>query len=594
MWGFTKGMRESKPFGLPENLLRPGKVVADPVHGDIGLTRLEMMVVDTPPFQRLRRVKQLGSTHEVYPGATHTRFSHSLGAVRAGQALLDFAVAQRDGLHPVPDLLSQWQEAGDAIYNSELARATVLARLGALLHDFCHVPFGHSIEDEIGILKPHDNNRWRLEHLWRGFDSELKALLQTEGLDEALKAVVAPALKIKSTIVDEEYPFVLDLVGNTICADLVDYLTRDHIFAGLPVALGHRFLSAFFITPDGENEFNRRRMALSISRDGHERTDVITELLKYLRYRFELTERVLVHHAKLRADAMIGKLLLLWEQDIECRPEAYPMEEDTGLKPKKRASRYIERQLLNRGDDGLLEFLADANETYEPSPGLEKISRLARELLDRELFPEIARCDARAAPATDLRKKYKKPTKRLELERELAEYAEIEAWQIAIWLPPEEMHLKVAKVLVFDGSSVTPFDKHELHGRKRGADLDDLHRSLWAINVFVHSSVSEKAREEILVRLAQLWGIRWDSLATAHGDNTDRWPDELAVKRLAKERNKSPEDAAALLAEGEKVPARSDGASATVFAAVYARYAEIAEQAWSLSSGESLPPASTS
>jgi HD superfamily phosphohydrolase len=587
-------MRESEPFGLPSNLLRPGKVIADPVHGDIGLTRLEMMVVDTPPFQRLRRVKQLGSTHEVYPGATHTRFSHSLGAVRAVQALLDFAVAQRDGLHPVPDLLSQWEAMGERPYNRELARATVLARLGALLHDFCHVPFGHSIEDEMGILKPHDKNRWRLEHLWRGFDPDLKSLLGTEGLDEALKAVVAPSLGIDNKIVDEEYPFVLDLVGNTICADLVDYLTRDHVFAGLPVALGHRFLSAFFITPDGENEFNRRRMALSVSRDGHERTDVITELLKYLRYRFELTERVLVHHAKLRADAMIGKLLLLWEQDIENRPEAYPAEEDAGLKPKKRASRYIERQLLDRGDDGLLEFLADAGRTYEPSPDLEKVSKLARELLDRKLFPEIARCDARAAPATELRKKYKKPKKRLKLERELAEYAEIEPWQVSIWLPPEEMHLKVAKVLVFDGSSVTPFDKHELHGRKRGADLDDLHRSLWAINVLVHSSVSEEQREEILVRLAQLWGIRWDNLAANYGDNTDRWPDELAVKRLANVHNKSPEEAMSLLAQAERVPARSGGASPTVFAAVQARYAEIAEQAWSSASAENSPPASTS
>ena len=587
-------MRDSEPFGLPGELLRPGKVIADPVHGDIGLTRLEMMVVDTPPFQRLRRVKQLGSTHEVYPGATHTRFSHSLGAVRAVQALLDFAVAQRDGLHPVPDLLSQWEAEDDSTYNRELARATVLARLGALLHDFCHVPFGHSIEDEMGILKPHDENQWRLEELWKRFAPELRELLSKDGLEPALQDIVAPALEINSPIVRDDYPFVLDLVGNTICADLVDYLTRDHVFAGLPVALGNRFLSAFFITPDGDNEFNRRRMALSISRDGHERTDVITELLKYLRYRFELTERVLVHHAKLRADAMIGKLLLLWQQDIEQRPEVYRVKDDEELKPRKRASRYIERQLLDRGDDGLLEFLVSADETYESSPELEKVAGLAGELLNRELFPEIARCDAGAAPATDLRKKYKKPKKRLELERELAEYAEIEAWQVAIWLPPEEMHLKVAKVLVFDGSSVTPFDKHELHGRKRGAELDDLHRSLWAMNVFVHSSVTRKEREEILVRLAQLWGIRWSSLAADYGDNTDRWPDELAVKRLAKEHKKSAEEATALLAEVEKVPARQDGASPTAFAAVYARYAEIAEKAWGSDSATSSPPASTS
>jgi HD superfamily phosphohydrolase len=50
---------------------------------------LEVAVVDSRPFQRLRRVRQLGMTHLVYPGAVHTRFSHSLGAVRVAQLLLD-------------------------------------------------------------------------------------------------------------------------------------------------------------------------------------------------------------------------------------------------------------------------------------------------------------------------------------------------------------------------------------------------------------------------------------------------------------------------------------------------------------------------
>ena len=593
MWGFTKAMRERTPFGLPKELLQPGKVVADPIHGDIGLTRLEIQVVDSAPFQRLRRVKQLGSTHLVYPGATHTRFSHSLGAVRAVQVLLDFAVAQRDGLHPVSDLLSQWEQEGDSTYNAELARATVLARLGALLHDFCHVPFGHSVEDEMGILEPHDKNQWRLEELWKRFDPELRQLFANEGLDDALKDIIAPDLEIHSSVVRDEYPFVLDLVGNTICADLVDYLARDHVFAGLPIALGHRFLSALFITPDGDNEFHRRRMALSITRDGQERGDVVTELVKYLRYRFELTERVLVHHAKLRADAMIGKLLLVWRQDIVNRPELYPgKEEDANLPPDLRGSRYIERELLQRGDDGLLEFLADAASTLPSSHDLETVSRLAREFLDHQLFPEIAHCDARTAPVSDLRINYEDPEKRLELERELAEYAEVEPWQVAVWLPPEEMHLKVAKVLVFDGGSVTPFDKYELHGRKRGADLDDLHRSLWALNVFVHSAVTEEEREEILVRLAQRWGIRWSDLAPNYGDNTDRWPDELSVNRLANEYNRSPEEAAELLREGELVPAR-DGNSPSSFAAVQARYAEIADRLWSSDGEDSSSDTST-
>jgi HD superfamily phosphohydrolase len=85
-----------------------GKVITDPVHGDIVLMPIEMRIVDSPPFQRLRRVRQLGTTHLVYPGASHSRFSHSLGALKAVQALLDAVLSQRLGLHSTPDLVTQW------------------------------------------------------------------------------------------------------------------------------------------------------------------------------------------------------------------------------------------------------------------------------------------------------------------------------------------------------------------------------------------------------------------------------------------------------------------------------------------------------
>jgi hypothetical protein len=79
--------------------------------------------------------------------------------------------------------------------------------------------------------------------------------------------------------------------------------------------LGHRFLDAFFVTPTDRTRL-ACRMALNIVRENRERTDIITELLKYLRYRYELTERVLVHHAKLSADAMVGKALELWFDEL--------------------------------------------------------------------------------------------------------------------------------------------------------------------------------------------------------------------------------------------------------------------------------------
>jgi hypothetical protein len=71
--GLTREMRDSNPWGLPSDLLETSKVITDPVHGDIFVNELERRIIDSPAFQRLRRIHQLGTTHLVYPGATHTR-----------------------------------------------------------------------------------------------------------------------------------------------------------------------------------------------------------------------------------------------------------------------------------------------------------------------------------------------------------------------------------------------------------------------------------------------------------------------------------------------------------------------------------------
>src|SRR3954469_19054289 len=110
-WGLTPSMLEADPWGFDHELklLVPGKVVTDPVHGDIYLNKLELLVVNSRPFQRLRRVRQLGMTPEVYPGATNTRFAHALGTLRAAQDLLDIVLDQRTDPHGVRDLFEEWQ-----------------------------------------------------------------------------------------------------------------------------------------------------------------------------------------------------------------------------------------------------------------------------------------------------------------------------------------------------------------------------------------------------------------------------------------------------------------------------------------------------
>ncbi|MCC8455980.1 hypothetical protein, partial [Streptomyces rochei] len=134
-------------------------------------------------------------------------------------------------------------------------------------------------------------------------------------------------------------------------------------------------------------------MVINVDREGRHREDIITELVKYLRYRYELTERVLTHHAKSAADAMLGKMLELWHDDLWLREarRTFPEVEFVDGQPLDDAKRrirshlggtdghgdqeessevatvtaavqaHIETEFLRRSDDGMLEHLAQSD-----------------------------------------------------------------------------------------------------------------------------------------------------------------------------------------------------------------------------------------
>ena len=101
------------------------KFIRDSVYGDISLTRFEEKIMDMPQFQRLRRIKQLGLISLIYPGATHTRFEHSIGTMNLGSKLANELELSEDEI--------------------ELIRAS------ALLHDIGHGPFSHVSEGVLSV-----------------------------------------------------------------------------------------------------------------------------------------------------------------------------------------------------------------------------------------------------------------------------------------------------------------------------------------------------------------------------------------------------------------------------------------------------------
>jgi hypothetical protein len=472
-----------------------------------------------------------------------------------------------------------------------------------LLHDLCHVPFGHSIEDDLKVLRAHDENEERFAHLWgevqdtlpakvrrylerkRLSDSDLDAALASlAGLftlpqgeqieyDDALLANLAaqlrPLILSKDGYTKElgrrdlvRYPFVLDLVGDTICADLLDYLLRDHLNTGLPASLGKRFTSAFFVVPEGCGPLSRRA-ALNIMRSGHERTDVVSELLKALRYRYELSERVLCHHAKLSADAMIGKALDLWSDavrlevadghiaqldDAEDLVEAGNVRallDEAGEGPDSGRSgdvrNRLEPEFLDHGDSGLLERMTRLAEDPPASDLLAPLvgelranaAQMAEAVLRRELFAVAGRVGIESAAATTLWRQFGKAERRIALQDESQRFAELgREPQVLLWLPDPKMRLKLAKVLVDDGTHVNSFDQYENARGGRGGDIYSAHNHLWGLWVFTRRDMDPDKRDAALIYLTERLGVAWEGKRERYGDNSWTWLPRFALARL--------------------------------------------------------------
>jgi uncharacterized protein len=141
--------------GLPtlrNNEERRTRSVLDPIHGLIRLTSTEMKVVDHPLFQRLRRIKQNGLLYFVFPGATHSRFEHSVGALYVAHGMLNSLVLNsivglsKGNVKHLPEALD-----GHAVELPELGSAERIfiyrvTRLAALAHDLGHGPLSHTFD----------------------------------------------------------------------------------------------------------------------------------------------------------------------------------------------------------------------------------------------------------------------------------------------------------------------------------------------------------------------------------------------------------------------------------------------------------------
>lgn len=171
------------------------KIINDPVYGFITIpTDLIFDLIEHPWFQRLSRIKQLGLTYLVYPGAQHSRMQHAFGAMHLMTQALD--VLNSKGIH----------------ISLEEAEAAIVA---ILLHDLGHGPFSHTLENLFITQKSHE---------------EL-TLLMMEKLNDEMDGKLSLAIEIfKGTYFKK---FLHELVSSQLDTDRLDYLNRDSFFTGV-------------------------------------------------------------------------------------------------------------------------------------------------------------------------------------------------------------------------------------------------------------------------------------------------------------------------------------------------------------------------
>ena len=244
--------------------------IRDPVHGYIYVNELECKIIDSPVFQRLRKIRQLGTAHLTYPGALHTRFEHCIGSMY---------LAKRAANH----LKSQ------EIINEDMSNELSIA---ALLHDIGHGPFSHLFEEvlhEKGMT--HENITDRIIR-----ETEIADILSRFGVN---------VKKFSNLCVgtSKNHPrFMNDIIAGFLSVDSMDYLLRDSYFSGVEYGKVdvHRIIDAY--------EIAGKKLAIN--------KDSVYALESLMLARYEMFRAVYFHKSVRASAVMIIRAMNLSDEEL--------------------------------------------------------------------------------------------------------------------------------------------------------------------------------------------------------------------------------------------------------------------------------------
>ncbi len=567
-----------------------GKTFRDAIHGDVRVLRHEIPVINTPTFQRLHKIRQLDLAYRVYPDAVHTRYQHVIGTAFVASQIWTriearecFSTWLKEAKPPFEEDLKKLFKDPTISYNNQEVLGHII-RLGALVHDITHIPYGHMLENQLRLFKPHDSgHRW--EFFLRSIIDDIKSrctlerfstdenydsktiyyllyllvrvtpLLvslsdhsdvdasttgslnkrdsQSRSEDEALPLFPVSVLpydnhlsdfpKIESDLfswsqdkisesikagerISCKYAFVVDIIGNTICADLLDYVRRDNYFTGLWDRYDDRIFYAFNLAAvsipgkHGPNESNRveTRLSLQVIKKTAIRHDTISNILRILELRYDLAEKVIYHHARCAAGSMLCRALC----------EAGITDQD-------------EQLFYSLGDDeaiGLIAQFAEKRNLTQDTKA--SVSMLLSCLASRDFYKPYYRffrntdLETGKGPLGQLtvgEQLYDFHSVALPILHEVELTADLVRGSLSVFTPNKKMNLKETGAIISgdtsddaipEGEPLRDWVINHFGTRKQHIDaLESRYKDLWAVTFFLHPRYRPMA--ELICRITQ-------------------------------------------------------------------------------------------
>lgn len=434
----TKNPSVISEFGL----LKFPRVMRDALHGDIPLTNFEHQIISTKEFQKLRRIRQLGFSHLVFPGAEHSRFNHALGT-----------------MYLADKILSRIELRTGSAFDSD---ERLMVRTFALVHDVAHVAYGHTLEDELAFFERHDKNESRIERMLVSSKSEFVAAMERTEYGRAVLDILADQQSMSSD------NWIAELVSSATGADVLDYIDRDSLFCGLDHRVDSAIFRQFSVDKSSRAPGARRHLVNKLYGRHGFRIDAEYAMLSLLRERFGLFLKVYTHPTKIVAGAMLGKAFYesqLSESDIE-----------------------------TMGDEELLLQLRGSPKQF--------VSRTGAALIDRKLYRAVFRARAlgNEQRSTDQYRSRQEilealgvftPSGRAKFERELAKAASVSSDDVIVYATRNAPGTQKVEqfVEVGKGHRRVRDSAHRSH-----QEIFKDHLSLWTVYVLVNPELSEERK----------------------------------------------------------------------------------------------------